>query len=260
MKRAYADIPEGQMHYRQSGKGKKDILLLHMSGSSSDEYEVVGNLLAESNFNVLAVDLLGFGGSDCPPHYYTMDDHAKTVVAFLDSVGIDCAYIYGNLATANLAVHIGVHYPARTKGIMLGHPLYHPDPSHYLQKRKLTAYSAIQPKSDGSHMMELWERSAKYGASPDISDARCRCLHQAGELGESLHWALFEDTPIGVYLSQLRVPAVIVAYEDFGEPDLLKEATALVMDGKLDSYKNGNPYIARHNPEQVAAMIIKHFA
>ena len=37
MKRAYADIPEGQMHYRMEGDGEP-ILLLHMAVGSSDEF------------------------------------------------------------------------------------------------------------------------------------------------------------------------------------------------------------------------------
>ena len=35
MKKAYADIPEGQMHYRYEGEGEP-ILLLHMAVASSD--------------------------------------------------------------------------------------------------------------------------------------------------------------------------------------------------------------------------------
>jgi len=37
MKRAYADIPEGQIHYRIEGKGEP-VLLLHAGVTSSLEY------------------------------------------------------------------------------------------------------------------------------------------------------------------------------------------------------------------------------
>ena len=59
LKRAYTDIPEGQMHYRFSGTGSNVIIFLHMSGSSSDEFELVGEKLAQSGFYVYAPDLLG---------------------------------------------------------------------------------------------------------------------------------------------------------------------------------------------------------
>ena len=37
MKRAYADIPEGQIHYRIEGSGEP-VLLLHAATTSSLEY------------------------------------------------------------------------------------------------------------------------------------------------------------------------------------------------------------------------------
>ena len=40
MKRAYLDLSRGQLHYRCAGSGTP-VIMLHMSGSSSDEYEVV---------------------------------------------------------------------------------------------------------------------------------------------------------------------------------------------------------------------------
>ena len=40
MKRAYVDIPEGQMHYRWEGEGEP-ILLLHAAVTSSAEYNRV---------------------------------------------------------------------------------------------------------------------------------------------------------------------------------------------------------------------------
>ncbi|MBU2644858.1 alpha/beta hydrolase, partial [bacterium] len=70
MKRAYADIPEGQMHYRHAGNGDP-VVMIHMSGSSSDEFEEVGAFLAE-HYSVYALDLLAFGSSDKPPRKYTM--------------------------------------------------------------------------------------------------------------------------------------------------------------------------------------------
>ena len=37
MKRAFADIPEGQMHYRIEGSGEP-VLLLHAATNSADEF------------------------------------------------------------------------------------------------------------------------------------------------------------------------------------------------------------------------------
>ena len=47
MKRAYADIPEGQIHYRYEGKGEP-ILLLHAAVGSSDEFKKVIPFLSKT--------------------------------------------------------------------------------------------------------------------------------------------------------------------------------------------------------------------
>lgn len=259
MRRAYTQIPEGQMHYRWAGNGDKNALFLHMSGSSSDEFEQVGDQLSEHGYHVYAVDLLGFGSSDPPPRYYTLSEHGETILSFLDSLGLDSVYLYGNLATANLCVHLGITHADRVRGMMLAHPLHSPDPVQYAQKRFLPEYSVIQPQADGSHMAELWRRSNKYGEPADICEARCRCLHAAGKWGETLHWALFEDTPVAQLFPHIRVPTVVAAYGTFGDPGQLEVLTALIPGGQFDLYLDGTPYIARSKPEQVASMFLKYF-
>ena len=260
MKKGYADIREGQMHYRCAGNGTKNIILLHMSGSSSDEYETAGNILAEHGYHVYAPDLLGFGSSDEPPCYYRMSGHEQTILQFMDALNIESAYFYGNLATANLCIHIGIDYPERVKGLMLANPTGDKDPQKYAAKKQLPEYKTIIPPKDGSHLAELWKRSYKYGEAPDVCDARCRCLHAAGKWGESLHWALFDDTPLSELLSRLKITPIIIAYEAFGKTAYLESlAQQTACHYVFDVYQNGTPYIARSHPEEVAAMITKYF-
>lgn len=59
MKRAYADIPEGQIHYRIEGSGEP-ILLLHMAVSSSDEFSRAMHFLSKK-YQAIAMDFLGAG-------------------------------------------------------------------------------------------------------------------------------------------------------------------------------------------------------
>ena len=68
MKRAYADIPEGQIHYRIEGSGEP-ILLLHAGVTSSDEYTRVIPFLSKT-YCAIAPDFLGNGDSDPAPYAY----------------------------------------------------------------------------------------------------------------------------------------------------------------------------------------------
>ena len=65
MKRAYADIPEGQIFYRFEGSGEP-VLLLHAGVTSSGEYIKVIPFLSK-NYRVIAPDFLGNGDSDPAP-------------------------------------------------------------------------------------------------------------------------------------------------------------------------------------------------
>lgn len=258
MKRAYIELPEGQMHYRSAGTGEEYIILLHMSGSSSDEYEGVGGLLAERGYHVFAPDLLAFGSSDFPPRFYSMQDHIRTILAFMDAVGADTSYFYGNMATANMIGHIGAEHPDRVKGLMMGHPLYHPDPDYFRQRRHMPGFAKIDLQADGGHLMEMWRRAIKYGDPPEIADQRCCCLHRAGAWGETLHWALHEDTPLCEYLDKIGPRTVMIAYSFFGDPAMLRDAVKKMPNGSFDFFE-GTPYIARADPKRVADMICKYF-
>jgi pimeloyl-ACP methyl ester carboxylesterase len=57
MKRAYVDIPEGQVHYRTDGSGPV-LLLLHRVPTSSALFIKVIPILAK-HYRVIAMDILG---------------------------------------------------------------------------------------------------------------------------------------------------------------------------------------------------------
>ena len=258
MKRAYVDIPEGQMHYRYAGSGEA-VIMLHMSGSSSDEYEGMGDILAEK-FAVYALDLLAFGESDPPPRFYSFADHARTVVSFMDALGLDKAYFVGSLVGANIAVHIASSYPDRVSGLMLGQLCYYKgDPEHFIKLRNAPVFKMIDITEDGAHMAEIWNRSAKYGESPEISNARAICLHKAAEYGESLHWALCEDTGLEERLLAVKVPTVLVNYEKSGNFDGIRHVLELIPGSVYELVPGATPYIARAMPDVFAGLFLRHF-
>jgi pimeloyl-ACP methyl ester carboxylesterase len=185
MKRAYADIPEGQVHYRTEGNGAP-LLLLHQSVFSSDEYSRVIPLLAK-DFWVIAMDTLGYGESDKPPRVYQIPDYARSVVSFLDSVGIGKASVVGHHTGASIAVELSATYPERVHKLVLsGCPVNRgesiPD---YMQP--------IEIKEDGSHLMRVWERAKSFGPRAPVEIINEMTLEylKAGQRGEEAHQASF---------------------------------------------------------------------
>ena len=60
----------------------------------------------------LLVDFLGFGLSDKPDYFgYTLDDHADTVVALLDQLGLQKCEVIGHSAGGAIAVLVAVRRP-----------------------------------------------------------------------------------------------------------------------------------------------------
>ena len=256
MKKAYLDLPYGQMHYRHAGSGKP-VILLHMSGSSSDEYERVGNILS-SEYSVYALDFMGFGGSDRPDHYFSFEEHAQSVKDFADAMGISSAYFCGNLVGANITVHIAADYPHLVEKAVLFHCCYNSDP-HYWASFRDSAFSKIEVSGDGAHLLEHWKRSHKYGDAPEISNERCICLHKANDWGEALHWALCDDTDLASYLPRANTKAKMFAYPVM-ENKTPAEAAALMQDCRFELLSDATPYIARSMPERYAGLLRDFFS
>ncbi|MCC8025900.1 MAG: alpha/beta fold hydrolase [Clostridium sp.] len=251
MKRAYADIAEGQMHYRCGGRGEP-VVMLHMSGSSSDEFEKTGDLLSEK-YRVYAPDLLAFGYSDKPPRTYTLEEHAGTVAAFMDVLGIQNAYLVGNLVGANIAVHVAMLSPGRVKGMFLSSFCYGADYREFQALGKLPVYQPIPEAEDGSHLVEMWKRTQRYQETTGVIAARTLCMHLAGQWSESLHAALFSDVDLTGLLAHLPIPVKLIGAPE--EEEKLRLVAGIMQNGEYEIVHGLNPFFDRKYPEKFAKMI-----
>lgn len=252
MKRAYVDIPEGQMHYRYVGSGTP-LIMLHMSGSSSDEFEKIGELL-KGSFAVYAMDLLAFGASDRPPRQYTMEEHAKTVLAFMDALDIENACFVGNLVGANIAVHIADLAPERVKDMILFSFCYDKDLELFQSYGKLPVYQPIPVEEDGSHLVEMWKRTQRYNETTAVIAARTLCMHIAGDLSESLHAALFSDGDLTEALKQIKQKVLLVGAP--AEKEKLSLVANYLDNGEYKLIDDLNPFFDRKYPERVTELIV----
>lgn len=117
MRRAYADTPGGQLHYREVGSGPP-LVLLHMTASSSVMYERSLPLLAE-RFRAIAVDTPGFGLSDPLPGPPDIAGYARAVAAFLDALGLVEVDLVGSHTGASIALELAVTAPERVRKLVL---------------------------------------------------------------------------------------------------------------------------------------------
>lgn len=257
MKRAYVDLNLGQMHYRFAGSGEP-IIMLHMSANCSGEFEGCGNLLAKK-FAVYAVDLFGFGYSDKPEKYLSIKEHMKTIVEFMDALNISSAYLVGSLVGANICARVAAEYPDRVKGLLLAHPCYNPNPNFYPSLRYADCFTQKPPMKDGSHLQQIWEKAARYGESPEVTDVRATYMHLAGPFVEAMHWALCDDADFNKCLPQIKAPTVVAEYGNPPAGPIPEEAAKVIPGAKYEVMEGCSPLVTILAPEKFAALFEKYF-
>ena len=257
MKKAYADIPEGQMHYRIGGDGEP-ILLLHMAVASGDEYSRVIPLLAKS-YCAVAPDFLGQGDSDPAPFEYSILDHAKTVISFMDSLGIKKANFVGQFNGAMTAAEIAVNWPERVNKLVLAGTGFWEETEAKALNEPPNFTSRVELQADGSHLLEWWRRACLWGDySLEILEERVLEYVKAGPRGEEMHWAgaAYNLKP---RLPLLKCPTMVLDATGYPFHYLAEAVRDLIPGGKLVTIENGPMYLDRAMPKEFADAVLKFF-
>jgi pimeloyl-ACP methyl ester carboxylesterase len=255
MKRAYADIPEGQIHYRIEGDGEP-ILLLHMAVASSDEFVRAMHILSRT-YCAIAPDFLGEGDSDPAPFAYQIPDHARTVVSFMDSLDIKKTNIVGHHLGSIVAAETQITWPERVDKLVLSGLGYRPEAGEGAPfKDPPNFMSRVELKRDGSHLMEWWRRSALWGDySPEILEERVIEYIKAGPRGEETHsTALAYDLKQKLPLITCPTLVLTATHDPFysGAEKVMRS----IPNSKLAIIKNGPIYVDRAMPEEFADAIL----
>ena len=155
IRRAFADLADGQVHYRHAGKpraGALPLLMLHPSPGSSRQLEPLMTELSRTR-RVLAPDTRGNGDSTpLPLAQPEIADYARATLAFMDAAGIERADLYGAHTGACIAAELSLLAPGRVGRLVIdGMGLY----SAADQDELLAVYAPeVRPDLGGSHL--LW--------------------------------------------------------------------------------------------------------
>jgi pimeloyl-ACP methyl ester carboxylesterase len=254
MKRSYADVPEGQIHYRIEGSGET-LLLLHAAVTSSDEYTRVIPFLAKT-YCAIAMDFLGNGDSDPAPYPYRIIDHARTVVSFMDCLGIKYANVLGHHVGASVATEIAVTWPDRVNKLVLSGSGIRPELDEGISFKDPPNFtSAVEITPDGSHLMEWWRRAALWGDPPDIVEERVLEYIKAGQRGEEIHWAA-RNYNLKVRLPLINCPTLVLIGTKDPFYRFAERVKNLVPKSNFTIIENGPIHIDRVMPKEFAEAIL----
>jgi pimeloyl-ACP methyl ester carboxylesterase len=110
-------VDDKLIHYEKLGRGRPVILLHGWLGSW--RYWVPLMQVIHTQFNVYALDLVGFGDSAKAPASYSADQQARILHGILDNLGIPKAAFIGHGLGALVAIEFAAQYPDRVARMML---------------------------------------------------------------------------------------------------------------------------------------------
>lgn len=153
MEQQFILVKDIEIHYRKMGVGET-IVLLHASPRSGKMLEVFGKMLSE-HFEVIIPDLPGYGFSESiSEKVETLYDVVPYLKAFFEELNILKPLIYGTATGAQLGIAFALTYPNNVKNLYLDNPAHFSDEEYQQISEKY--FIDLTPKSDGSHLQNLW--------------------------------------------------------------------------------------------------------
>ena len=102
-----------------AGDGPRDVICLHGLGANKTSFFETVAALAPDN-TVHALDLPGFGSSSKPARApYDAAWFARSVLSYMDEMGIGAAHLVGNSMGGRIALELGLHRPERVETLSL---------------------------------------------------------------------------------------------------------------------------------------------
>lgn len=168
VRRAFAELPHGQVHYAECGKRDAPaVLLLHQTPRSWAEYRAVLPLLGR-RYRAIAMDTAGFGDSAPLAGVPSIEAWAAVAVQLLDALGVPRAHVVGHHTGGVIAVELAARHADRVSALVLSSTPY-TDEAFRRARAQRPPIDHVEPSADGAHLAALWQkRQAFY--PPDRAD------------------------------------------------------------------------------------------
>lgn len=114
----YAKLDGARVHYKNYGRGKDALVLVHGWGCRMGHWRDLIPELTKRN-RVIALDLPGHGESDKPDTSYNMDYFANAIDAVLRDAKVEKAVVAGHSMGTPVARQFYRKYPQKTLGVII---------------------------------------------------------------------------------------------------------------------------------------------
>jgi pimeloyl-ACP methyl ester carboxylesterase len=270
VRRAYADMAHGQMHYAECGRPEAPrapqtaadaatpIVLLHQTPRSWREFAEVLPLLG-ARLRTIALDTAGFGESD-PVAAPGIEAWAAAALQLLDAIGVVRAHVVGHHTGGVIAVEMAARAPERVASLVLSSTPYTSEAFRRARAGR-PAIDAVAPSDDGSHLAALWQKRQPFypPGRPELLQAFVADALKAGGDVEAGHRAVasyrMEDR-----IAAVRAPVLIVhaTGDPFAAPHLA-EWRHLLPAAQVVTIEGGVP-LPDQCPREFAAAVLAFVA
>jgi len=233
LRRAYVDLPDGQLHYRRvDGADKTPVVFLHQVSSSGAMYEGLMEELAalDPGRPMFAFDMPGFGHSYFPPGTPTTEYYVTAFHAAMGALGLLPAHVAGHHTGAMLGGELAASHPEAVASLTLLGPWYATAAEREAWRRDGIEPMVVAP--DGSHLQATWDRLMRL--EPEMAPHLChREVVDSLRAGERYHEAYValshQDFP--PLLDRVECPLLIIG----AERDVLAQYYERVCAAKPDA-------------------------
>ena len=261
IRRAFAELSIGQVHYATAGARRAPaVLLLHQSPRSWMEYRAVLPLLGR-RCHAIAMDTAGFGDSAPVAPPASIEKWAAVAAELLATLQTGPACVVGHHTGGVVAVELAAAHAASVRALVLSSTPY-TDEAFRRARAQRPPIDAVEPSDDGSHLAALWQKRAGFypAGRPELLEAFVLdALRASGDVEEG-HRAVasyrMEDR-----IGSIRQPTLILqaARDPFTAPHaaglqaLVPHATRVTID-------EGMVPLPDQLPAQFAAAIMDFLA
>jgi pimeloyl-ACP methyl ester carboxylesterase len=257
IKRAFADTPNGQIHYMEVSGVGRPLLMLHQTPRSSDEFLEVLPLFG-TRFRAIAMDTVGFGNSHkLDKNNPTVEDYASGVIDFLDAMGIKKTHLLGHHTGAVIAIEVAVSHPERVDKLVLSACPFMDEEKRHTQEGK-PVMDADEEKEDGSHLISLWQRRRSFypkGRTDLLRRYMIDALLADGNRTRG-HAAVREYRLEDKYGKITQPTLLIVGTEDPYSSPVMEKISQRIKGSKTHPIVGGTVPLPNHMPKEFADAII----
>lgn len=249
-----------RLHHRLFGRSDRPTVVVGGSvGSTLTTWEPQLDALS-AEFQVIAYDHRGHGGSPAPPGPYSIEDLALDVVALLDDYQVARAHVVGLSLGGMVAQLIAARQPHRVdRLVLLCTAAHYPDRRSWTERAATVRTGGTEAIADA--VVERW-LTADYRRDHPEETARLREMVVSIDTeGYAGCCEAIADMDLRPDLSRIQAPTLVIAgaQDPAVPPERMRELAAEISSSQFVIVPGAHVPPLEH-PDAVTNLLLGHFA